>query len=215
MISTAGNALEVSPLTFLEASSPGTGGFIDTVNQRLHVFHEQAISTPEELAQVAVEDGEGGAVYVDGRPLTLGEVTEIVTDHQPLIGDALCRGGPCVLLVIEKFPAANTPQVTSNIDAALRALRPGLAGIEIDSSIYRPAAFISTSFNNLGRTFLLVGILLLLMIGAFLYDWRALIVSVVSIATSLVGAGLVLYCGRRHRERHDRGGSGHGSTRHR
>jgi Cu/Ag efflux pump CusA len=193
VISTAGNALEVSPLTFLEASSPGTGGFIDTVNQRLHVFHEQAISTPDELAQVALEDGDGGAVYVDGRPLTLGEVTQIVTDHQPLIGDALCKGGPCVLLVIEKFPDANTPQVASNIDAALRALRPGLVDIEIDSSMYRPAAFISTSFNNLGRTLLLGGILVLLMIGVFLYDWRALLVSAVSIATSLVGAGLVLY----------------------
>lgn len=192
VISTAGNALEVSPLTFLEASSPGTGGFIDTVNQRLHVFHEQAISTPEELAQVAVEDTEGGAVYVDGRPLTLGEVTQIVTDHQPLIGDAQCKAGPCVLLVIEKFPGANTPRVTSNIDAALRALQPGLTGIEIDSSIYRPAAFISTSFGNLGRTLVFSGILLLLVIAAFLYDWRALLVSVVTIATSLVGAGLVL-----------------------
>ena len=45
IISTAGNALEVSPLSYLEASKPGTGGFIDTPNQRLNVFHEQAIST--------------------------------------------------------------------------------------------------------------------------------------------------------------------------
>ena len=30
VVSSAGNALWVSPLTFLEASSPGTGGFIDT-----------------------------------------------------------------------------------------------------------------------------------------------------------------------------------------
>src|SRR5918992_1635102 len=55
IIRTTGNALEVSPLTYLEQSSPGTGGFIDTVNQRLHIFHEQAISTPEELAQVPLE----------------------------------------------------------------------------------------------------------------------------------------------------------------
>src|SRR5918992_5090285 len=55
IIRTSGNALEVSPLTYLEQSSPGTGGFIDTVNQRLHIFHEQAISTPEELAQVPLE----------------------------------------------------------------------------------------------------------------------------------------------------------------
>ena len=59
VIQTAGNALEVSPLSFLEASSPGTGGFIDTLNERLHIFHEQAISTPEELAQVPIVDPQG------------------------------------------------------------------------------------------------------------------------------------------------------------
>ena len=59
IIRTAGNALEVSPLTFLEASSPGTGGFIDTLNERLRIFHVQAISTPDDLAQVPVEDPQG------------------------------------------------------------------------------------------------------------------------------------------------------------
>ena len=39
VIETAGNALWVSPLTFLEASTPGTGGFIDTPNQRLGIQH--------------------------------------------------------------------------------------------------------------------------------------------------------------------------------
>jgi Cu/Ag efflux pump CusA len=35
IIKTTGNALWASPLTFLEASTPGTGGWIDTPNQRL------------------------------------------------------------------------------------------------------------------------------------------------------------------------------------
>ena len=193
VIATAGNALEVSPLTFLEASSPGTGGFIDTVNQRLHVFHEQAISTPDELAQVSVEDVNGGAVFVDGRPLTLGEVSTIVADHQPLIGDAYCGGTPCVMLVIEKFPSSNTPEVVANIEAALAALQPGLDGITIDSSIYQPAAFIDASFGNL-FTALAIGLLLamLVMVG-FFFDWKRVLVGAITIATALAGAGLVLY----------------------
>lgn len=193
VIRTAGNALEVSPLTFLEASSPGTGGFIDTVNQRLHVFHEQAISTPEELAQVTVEGDEGEAVYVDGRPLSLGEVSEIVTGHQPLIGDARCSSGPCVLLVIEKFPDSNTPEVTVGIDDALRALSPGLPGVDIDSSIYRPAAYVATAFNNLALALLISAALLILVLVAIFRDWRSVSVAVASIATSLVAGGVVLY----------------------
>ncbi len=193
VIRTAGNALEVSPLSFLEASSPGTGGFIDTANQRLQVFHEQTISTPGELAQVPIEDIEGNGEFAGGEPLTLGDVTEVVEDHQPLIGDAQCGGGQCLLLVVEKFPGANTLEVTEGVDDALEAMRPGLPGMEIDTSIYRPATFIETSFANLGWTLLIGAILLLLVIGAFLWDWRAGLISAVAIPLSLVAAGLVLY----------------------
>jgi Cu/Ag efflux pump CusA len=44
IISTAGDAMWVSPLTFLEASFPGTGGWIDTPQQRLGVQHVFPIS---------------------------------------------------------------------------------------------------------------------------------------------------------------------------
>lgn len=54
VLETTGNALWVSSLTFLEASTPGTGGFIDTDTQRLGIWHVLPISSPEELAQVPV-----------------------------------------------------------------------------------------------------------------------------------------------------------------
>src|SRR5262245_33813200 len=56
VIATAGNALQVSPLTFLNASTPGTGGFIDTPNQRLEIRHVSPIITPEHLAQVPIKN---------------------------------------------------------------------------------------------------------------------------------------------------------------
>ena len=193
IIHTSGNALEVSPLTFLEASAPGTGGWIDTVNQRLPIFHEQAISTPQELAQVVLEDPDGNAVFVDGEPVTLGDVTDVVEDHQPLIGDAHCQQGDCLLLVIEKFPGANTPQVTRDVEAAFDAMRPGLAGMEIDTSIYRPAEYIGTSLHNLGVALLAGAILLVLVLGAFFFAWRTALVAAVATSLSLVTAALVLH----------------------
>jgi Cu/Ag efflux pump CusA len=112
VIATAGNALWVSPLTFLEASTPGTGGFIDTPNQRLGVQHILPIDSPEDLEQVIVEGTATSA------PLRLGDVTTVVEDHQPLIGDALApAGGPSLLVVIDKFPSANTADVTEGVEA--------------------------------------------------------------------------------------------------
>jgi Cu/Ag efflux pump CusA len=189
VIETTGNALEVSPLSFLEASSPGTGGFIDTVNQRLDIFHEQAISTPGELAQVPLEGQPAG-----GAPKTLGDVAKVVEDHQPLIGDAICPGREqCLLLVVEKFPGANTVQVTDGVEAALDAMRPGLGDMQIDSSLYRPASFIESSFQRLRWALLVGGLLLLLLLGALLWDWRRLLVTVAPIPVALAAAAVVLH----------------------
>jgi Cu/Ag efflux pump CusA len=194
VIETSGNALEVSPLSFLQASSPGTGGFIDTVNQRLNIFHEQVITTPEELAQVplegAGEDGRPGGAA----PRTLGDVTKVAENHQPLIGDAVCPGGEqCLFLVVEKFPGANTLEVTREVDAALDAMRPGLGDMRIDSSLYRPAAYIESSFAHLGWALLVGGLLLLLVIGALFWDWRRSLIVAAVIPVSLSAALAVLY----------------------
>ncbi|MGH2630196.1 MAG: efflux RND transporter permease subunit, partial [Actinomycetota bacterium] len=125
--------------------------------------------------------------------LSLGDVTDVVVDHQPLIGDALCSDGDCLLLVIEKFPDANTPQVAEGVDGALDELSPGLPGLAMDTSIYRPAEFIDTSFDNLGRAALIGAILLILVLGALFFNWRTALVSTVAIAMSLAAAWLVLY----------------------
>jgi Cu/Ag efflux pump CusA len=189
IIKTTGNALEVSPLSFLEASTPGTGGFIDTVNQRLDIFHEQSITTAEQLAQVPLEGMVGGAV-----PRTLGDVAKVVENHQPLIGDAICPGDEqCLLLVVEKFPGANTVEVTKGVDAALDAMRPGLGDMRIDSSLYRPASFIESSLEHLQWVLLVGGLLLLLVIGALFWDWRRSLISIAAIPVSLAAAAVVLY----------------------
>ncbi|HKA97167.1 MAG TPA: efflux RND transporter permease subunit, partial [Streptosporangiaceae bacterium] len=85
VIKTAGNALWVSPLTFVEASTPGTGGFVESPNQRLAIQHISPISDPAQLAAVPVE---GLRAHV----LRLGDITTVVEDHQPLIGDAVAPG---------------------------------------------------------------------------------------------------------------------------
>jgi Cu/Ag efflux pump CusA len=194
VVSTAGNALEVSPLSFLEASSPGTGGFIDTPNQRLNVFHEQTITTAEELAQVPLEAPAGGTVTSGAPPIALGAISQVVEDHQPLIGDAVCAGDDdCLLLVVEKFPGANTVEVTKGVESALEALRPGLADMQLDSSVYRPASFVESSVETLGWALLLGGILLVLVIALGFRDWRRSLISITAIVVSAASAALVLY----------------------
>jgi CzcA family heavy metal efflux pump len=184
VIATTGNALWVSPLTFLKASAPGTGGFIDTPNQRLSVWHVLPISSAEELSQVAVEGTEG---------LLLKDVAEVVEDHQPLIGDAVINNNSNLLLVIEKLPGVNTLEVTRNVDEALAALQPGLPGVVFDTNIFRPATFLETAIANLSQALVIGAILLVLVLGILMYGWRAALISLVAILTSLAAALTVLY----------------------
>jgi CzcA family heavy metal efflux pump len=184
VVTTTGNALFVSPLTFLEASTPGSGGFLDAPNQRLGVQHTLPIRTPGDLAQVTV---------VDTNPaLRLGDVATIVQDHQPLVGDAVLQRGPGLLLVVEKLPGANTREVTHRVDVALDSLRPGLGGVSIDSAIYRPATFIETAMRNLTKATVVAAFLVLLALMA-LFGWRAALIGVVTVPLSLVAAAYVLY----------------------
>src|SRR6266511_634718 len=190
LVETTGNALWVSPLTFLEASTPGTGGFIDTPNQRLGIRHVLPIVTPDDLAQVTVD---GAKPLANGKSLRVGDVPNVVEDHEPLIGDAVFGDGPGLLLVVEKFPGANTLEVTQGVEDALAAMGPGLNGIEVDSSLFRPASFVETALDNLGTALLIGALLLLLVFGVFLFQWRSALISVLSVLLSLTAAVAVLY----------------------
>jgi Cu/Ag efflux pump CusA len=183
VLETTGNALWVSPLTFVEASTPGSGGFIDTANQRLSIQHLSPITTPGDLAKMRVE----GA-----KSLRLGDVASVVEDHQPLIGDAIVDGGAGLMLVVEKLPEANTLEVTRGVERAIEALQPGLAGIEFDSTVYRQASYVDKAIDNLTLAVFVGAALLALVVLAFL-GWRSALICVVVIPLSLVAAALVLW----------------------
>jgi Cu/Ag efflux pump CusA len=181
IIDTTASAQFVCPLTFEECSTPGTGGIIETPNQRVGVQYVPVTGTPAELASVPVDGAPQG--------VTLGDVATIAEDHQPLIGDAV---GPDLLLVVQKFPAANTLDVTAGLEDALDTLRPGLADVQFDTSIYRPATYIESSSNNLATALIVGGILALIALGLLLFNWRGIVIALVTIASALGAAFLVL-----------------------
>jgi Cu/Ag efflux pump CusA len=185
VIRTTGNALWVSPLTYVEASTPGTGGFIDTANQRIEIQHTSPIKTAGDLAKVTIEGAER-------RSLTLGDVATVVEGHQPLIGDAVVQDAPSLMLVVERFPEASVSDTTRGVERALETMKPGLTGLQMDTTVFRPATFLDSALENLTWTLIIGFALLLLVLGAFLFDWRAALIAVVAIALSVVTAGLVL-----------------------
>jgi len=182
---TTANALWVSPLTYVEASTPGSGGFIDGPNQRLGIRHVLPITDAADLARVVVD-------RTGANPLRLGDVATVVEDHQPLIGDAVVDGGRGLTLVIEKFPDANAREVTAAVEAALASMAVGLPGVTVDTRPFQPASFIASALNNLGRV-LLLGLALLLVVFLLLFaGWRGALTGLLSVLASLGSAVIAL-----------------------
>jgi Cu/Ag efflux pump CusA len=123
----------------------------------------------------------------------LGDVGRVVEDHQPLIGDALVNDGPSLMLVVEKLPGVNTAEVTRGVEAALEEMRPGLSGISFDPDLFRPVSFIEAATRNLGLALVLALLVLVALLGAYLFDWRVALISLVAITLALLVAMLVLY----------------------
>ncbi|WP_426978064.1 efflux RND transporter permease subunit [Pseudarthrobacter sp. O4] len=185
VIKTTGNAVWVSPLSFLESSTPGTGGFVESPSQRLGIQHVLPIRTPADLAKVSVED--------TNPKLVLGDIAQVKEDHQPLIGDAIVGQDAGLMLVIEKFPGTSALQVTKDIEAALKDMEPGLTGIQLDTSVFRPASAIQDSVDGLGVALLLSLLIAVALFWLLFRSWRVALIALVAITTTVMTAAVVLF----------------------
>jgi CzcA family heavy metal efflux pump len=188
VMETSANAVDAGVLAYTESFAPGTGGFVEAGGQRMNVRHVQPIVGPDQLGEVPV-------VNRSGRVLRLSDLGTVREDHQPVWGAGVVNGGTGLLLIVQKFRGANTMEVTEGVEQAVAELRTGLPGIEIDTTIFRPATFIEQSIDNL-TTALLIGVLLVIfIIVAFLFEWRTALISLIAIPLSLIAAILALDLG--------------------
>jgi CzcA family heavy metal efflux pump len=186
----AGDAVDVGQLKFRGGFEIGTGGFIDTPNNRFQVQHQLPDLTPQQLAEIPIDVPEGA------EPVYLKDIARITDDVMPpslLAGDAVINDGPGLMLIVEKLPWGNTLEVTRGVEAALKDFGPGMEGLTVDTEIFRPATFIEQSVNNLGRAMIIGFLLVVLILILFLFEWRVALISTITIPLSLVAAGLVLY----------------------
>jgi CzcA family heavy metal efflux pump len=168
-----------------DAALVGGGGFMDSPNQRIAVRHVSAADTPETLARTLVK-------LSNGAPVRIGDVATVTEGHAAPIGDAIINDVPGLLLIVEKQQGGNTLDVTRGIEAALADLKPALKGIEVDSTIFRPATFIERSLKNLTQALWLGCALVAAVLIVFTRDWRAAFISLTAIPLSLLGAAYIL-----------------------
>ena len=182
VIDTSGNALWVSPLTYLEASTPG--------HRRVHRHRQPAARHPAHLAdhdtRVARPRDARGHEDATRRRRDGGRGSS-AADRRCAHDDR-----PRMMFVIEKAPGASTLEVTRKTEAAIKEMQPGLGGVTFNTTVFRPATYIEHGIDNLETALIVAGILALLALTAFLLRWRAIVIILITVPLSFVAAALVL-----------------------
>jgi len=185
LIAAVGNSQLVSPLSYLQGSTPGTGGFLEDQNQRLTIRHILPFGTPADLGQIPVAGSVGSQVL-------LSQLATVVVGHQPLIGQGLVDGRQGLVLIIQKLPGANVTAVTAGIRQALGQLRPALAGVTVDTSLFQPASYLASATGSVRLALIIAGILAILALAALVLSSRVTFIALAAMALSLIAATLVL-----------------------
>jgi Cu/Ag efflux pump CusA len=182
IIETAGDAQLVSPLSYLQQSTPGTGGFLEGPDQRITIQPVLPFGTPKNMAELPVTDAPAG--------LRLGDVATIVRGSPPLIGNGQINGAPGLVLQVQKAPGANVLAVSSKIDQALASLHQGLPGVTFSTSLFRDDTYLHSSLGNAATALIIAGILMV--IALLLLGLRLVLAALVGVAVSYVTATALL-----------------------
>ena len=138
-----------------------------------------------------------GATFVktvNGKPVVVSDVAEVVIGSAVKMGYASQNAQPAVILSISKQPNINTLNVTENIERHLAELQKSLPpDVRMDTKIFRQADFIEASVRNVGNALLEGALFLVIVLFVFLGSFRTTLISVIAIPLSLLGTVIVLY----------------------
>jgi len=162
-------------------------GFLDLKAQRVLIESPTPSPDPAVVADAVI-------AVRQGVPVRLRDVARVSEAPALQTGDALIQGHPGVLLSMSGQFGANTLTVTRAVEQALATLTPELKadGIQVYPALHRPANFIEVALHDISQSLLLAGVLILLVLFAFLRNWRSAAISFLALPLSLVAAAVVL-----------------------
>src|SRR6202035_5381260 len=143
-------------------------GLVDTAAQRILLKSP----TPEPDANAVAQAVVG---VRNNTPILLRDVAEVKIAPAVRFGDSLIMGKPGVLLSLASQYGANTLNTTLEVEKALAGLDPALKkqGIQMYTSLHRPATFIECALQNLKESLVIAAVLILAVLYVFLRNARA------------------------------------------
>ena len=163
------------------------GGFTDQHAQEFLIRNIGRTLRLEDLGNLVVAKS-------GNRPIHLRQVAEVGFGVRTKRGDAGYMGAPAVIVSVEKQPDVDTVRLTEEIERALAELTRTLPqGIKADNVLFRQANFIQTSVDNVTKVLFEAGVVVAIVLFAFLLNWRTTAISLTAIPVSILSSAVICH----------------------
>jgi multidrug efflux pump len=154
--------------------------------------HAWAISTTDQLLK-ADQYKPLIVAYANGAPVQLSDLGDVIDSVEDIRNVGLVDGKQAINVIIFRQPGANIIDTVDNILAALPDLRATIPAAINLSVVLDRTITIRASVNDVEVTLLISIALVVLVVFAFLRDWRATLIPGIVVPISLVGTFGVMY----------------------
>ena len=139
------------------------------------------LSTPEEFRQLVVKEDKGVVVR-------LGEIADVVLGAQNYDSEVRFNGETATFMGVWVLPTANSLEVIKNVREAIPGIQAQLpAGMKVGIP-YDSTEYIQDAINEVLRTLTETLLIVIVVIFLFLGSMRSVLIPVVAIPISLIGA---------------------------
>jgi len=157
-----------------------TGGFVEKQSEEYLIRNVGRTKEPSDFEN-AVISTKGGT------PILVGNVGYVERDIQVKRGDASVNATPAVIMSVKKQPGMDTVTLTNQILEALDTMRGSLPeDIKIDDDLFRQSHFIERSIDNLVEALRDGVILVIIVLGLFLMNFRTSFITITAIPMSFI-----------------------------
>jgi multidrug efflux pump len=171
-------------LSAANANSPK--GSFDAGTQRYQIYTNDQASKAVQYRDMVV-------AYRNNAPIRLSDLGQVVDSVEDVNNLGMSNGKNAVILIIYPQPGANLIDTVRRIRARMPTL---IAGLPSDVSVkvtQDRTTTIAASLHDTELTLIIAVILVVLVVFAFLQDWRAVVIPAVAVPISIVGTFGAMY----------------------
>ncbi len=181
-----GIGLEDVRAALAAANAHGPKGALEAGPLRYQIYANDQATTAADYTSLVV-------AYRDSGPVMLTDVASVTDSVENTHNAGLANGKPAVLIILNRSPNANIIGTVDRIKALMPELRASTSpAIDLKLAVDRSTT-IRSSLSDVQRTLMIAVGLVIVVVFAFLRDWRSTLIPIVAVPVSLVGSLGAMY----------------------